>query len=204
MEQYLPQTMQAYTWSHGHPTYIKSVSDEIASNHGWVQMRFHCESFDKLLQRIAVDNHIICDCSLFVQLVVLAINAANDDNNEKDSRKTYVLGTGQYAMRNLQKYIHLVTVLSLPKSIYDSIKHVNPDSAQYLIRFNDNDTNNSTTRYLGLAQSPMLMTLVEWQQHLAISFINNALQEPDDSLRSFQLNLEVTNQLSWHPVSIQC
>lgn len=195
MDSFLPSAMQQYTWIHGHPTYIKSVSDQIASYNGWVQMRFHCSSFQDLLKRISIDSHIICDCSLFVQLVVLSRKAV--DNNKSQDKKTFLLGTGLYAMKNLAKD-QSVRVLALTKDIYDRVKHVNPDSAQYLIQ---DDTNG---RYLGLAQTPKYMSLADWQQHLEISFINNALQETDESLRCYQLQLETAGLLEWNFVSINC
>lgn len=158
---------------------------------------------------------IIVDCSLFVQIYAICMNEQTSLSEKPQSEKPgsgksqsekfgqgkriYQMGTGRYAMEYLSKACVPVRVLTLPKNIYDVVKAVNPDSAQYLIDMGEKD---GTRKYLGLAKNPMIATLEIWKEYLNISFMNNAIQEEDEYLRKFQLDTEYQGHLHWSLISI--
>jgi hypothetical protein len=185
----LPPEMAPFTFVHGRPHAAMCAADDIATEGPWVRMRYRCPRVRDLLERIAdEDKTIVLDCSLFAQLVAMCV--------EGDCAPLH-LGTGLCAMRLLETRRTRVCVLALPKDLYDRVKHVNSDAAQYLVG-PDQDG-----RYLGLAKTPMRAALDEWRAYLRASFLTNARQQEDGALKTRQLNADAEGLLRWELVEIQ-
>jgi len=183
----LPPDMAAYTFVHGQPCVAMGVADDIAADGTWVRLRYRCSLVSDLLRRIAVGDTITVDCALFAQLVVACI--------ERDER-CFHLGTGAWAMKLLAARHTPTCVLALPKALYDAVKCVNHDAAQYLV---GPDTDG---KYLGLAKTPMRATLHEWREHLCASFLANTKQQADGALKLLQLEAHASGALRWNLICL--
>jgi len=184
----LPPAMTGYTFVHGQPCVAMGAADDIATDGPWVRLRYRCATVRALLERISVERTIVVDCSLFAQLVVLCV-----EGEETTSSGCFHLGTGRCAMELLAARSTPVCALALPKALYDEVKHVNSDSAQYLVGPDERG------RYLGLAKVPMRATLDEWRAYLRESFLANARQQEDGALKTRQLD---ERALYWNLVDI--